>query len=155
MGVDLGPQGQGGRRSVDAELNLIPFIDLLSVTILLLLMTAVWVEISKMSAFSQPGGESIVRHSDVSTTNAKRENRDWDVLVRTQGVEIRDGGRSLGTFAVADAKEAIEKFKSQLGDTSTAKVSLRAADDVVYEDVVSVLDALFTSKIMNVSIGGM
>lgn len=47
MGVSVG--GGGGRgRKVNAELNLVPFIDLLSVCIVFLIATAVWVEISSM-----------------------------------------------------------------------------------------------------------
>lgn len=41
-------QSSGGRRSMNAELNLVPFIDLLSVCITFLIATAVWVELSSM-----------------------------------------------------------------------------------------------------------
>jgi len=155
MGVDLGPQGQGGRRSVNAELNLIPFIDLLSVCTLFLLMTAVWVQISKMSAFSQAGGETIVQHSNVSTTNQARERRDWNVLLTKKGVELLENGRTLGRFATNDARTAFAKYKAKLKDPENAKISLRASDDVQYNDVIQVLDALFYVKLMNVSIGGL
>ena len=48
MGVSVGG-GKGGRvRNVNAELNLVPFIDLLSVCIVFLIATAVWIELSSM-----------------------------------------------------------------------------------------------------------
>ena len=37
----------GGRRSVDHALNMVPFIDLLSVLITFLLMTSVWSQVAK------------------------------------------------------------------------------------------------------------
>jgi|KBSSwiStaDraftv2_1062776.scaffolds.fasta_scaffold1068736_2 biopolymer transport protein TolR len=50
MGVSLpGGGGGGGRtRSLSADLNLVPFIDFLSVCITFLLLTAVWTQISAM-----------------------------------------------------------------------------------------------------------
>jgi len=36
------PEGGNGKKSVDAQLNMVPFIDLLSVLISFLLMTSVW-----------------------------------------------------------------------------------------------------------------
>jgi biopolymer transport protein ExbD len=49
MGVSLPGAGGGGRgRSVAADLNLVPFIDLLSVCITFLMVTAVWTQISTM-----------------------------------------------------------------------------------------------------------
>ena len=101
MGVSVESGGKGRRRSVDAELNLIPFIDLLSTCILFLLMTAVWVQVSKMSALSQPSGEALITHSEVSSINQAKEERDFDILVRTDGVEIKEDGRSLGIYDIS------------------------------------------------------
>ena len=49
MGVSGLPQGGGGHgRSFNADLNLVPFIDLLSTCITFLLATAVWTQTSSM-----------------------------------------------------------------------------------------------------------
>lgn len=47
MGVSV-EGGKGRGRKVNAEFNLVPFIDLLSVLITFLIATAVWVELSSM-----------------------------------------------------------------------------------------------------------
>lgn len=155
MGVSIDSGGGGGRKGVDAELNLIPFIDLLSCCILFLLMTAVWVHISKMSAFSQPSGEATISHSEVSSITEAKEKRDFDVLIRTTGVEILDNGKSLGQFKIDDFKETLIHLKQILNKTPNPKISMRAADDVIYENVIKVLDALFTQKYTNITVGGM
>jgi biopolymer transport protein ExbD len=49
-GVELGALKRAGRRAVDTNLNLIPLIDLLLVTIAFLLITAVWVTESAIAA---------------------------------------------------------------------------------------------------------
>ena len=45
-GVDVG--GGRGKRRVNADLNMIPFIDLLMVTVAFLLITAVWTTNSRI-----------------------------------------------------------------------------------------------------------
>lgn len=154
MGVSVESSGRQGRKSVDAELNLIPFIDLLSVCILFLLMTAVWVQISKMSALSQPSGEATISHSEVSHITQGKETRDFDVIVKTEGVEILSDGRMIGTYPIEKITEAFASLKTRINKISNPKFSLRAEDDVAYADVITVLDTLFTNQWTNVSIGG-
>ena len=48
--------GKGGRRSVDSEVNMIPFIDLLIVSISFLLITAVWSHMGRVNANAQVPG---------------------------------------------------------------------------------------------------
>ena len=50
MGVSIDTGGGGGgKKPVDAELNLVPFIDLLVCCICFLLITAVWTQISRIN----------------------------------------------------------------------------------------------------------
>lgn len=48
-GVSTGA-GKSGRKSVDQEVNMVPFIDLLMVTISFLLVTAVWTSMARVPA---------------------------------------------------------------------------------------------------------
>jgi len=52
-GVDVGGGGKGGRKSLDSDINMIPFIDLLFVTIAFLLITAVWTHMARLEADAQ------------------------------------------------------------------------------------------------------
>lgn len=54
-GVDVGSEG-GGKKATNAEINMVPFIDLLMCTIAFLLITAVWVTNSRMNADAQVPG---------------------------------------------------------------------------------------------------
>ena len=154
MGVFSGGGSTDGRRQVDAELNLIPFIDLLSTLILFLLLTVVWVQISQMSAFSQAGGETMVTHSDVSTVRQEREDRDWDVLLTKAGLEVRDEGKVLAKVNILEAKNTFAQLRPKLAKAAEAKISLRTANDVVWDDVMYVLDALYSVDLKNVQIAG-
>src|SRR5438874_678043 len=61
MGGGAMPEGGGGKgkkkKSLDAIINVVPAIDLLSCTISFLLITAVWTQISKLQV-QQSGGPS-------------------------------------------------------------------------------------------------
>jgi biopolymer transport protein ExbD len=50
--------GGGGRRNLDSEINMIPMIDLLMVTISFLLITAVWTHMARLNADAQVPGPS-------------------------------------------------------------------------------------------------
>lgn len=53
-GVSVDSGGKGGKKSVDAQINMVPMIDLLVSCIAFLLMTAVWVQSGQLRA-QQPG----------------------------------------------------------------------------------------------------
>jgi biopolymer transport protein ExbD len=55
-GVDVGGGGGGKRKSLDSEINMIPMIDLLMVTISFLLITAVWTQMARINADAQVPG---------------------------------------------------------------------------------------------------
>jgi hypothetical protein len=60
----------GGRRRVDQEINMIPFIDLLMVTVSFLLITAVWTSLARVDAHAAlPGsGKSPPKEEVVPST---------------------------------------------------------------------------------------
>src|SRR5215475_6946958 len=55
-GVDVGGEG-GKKRATNSDINMIPFIDLLMVTIAFLMITAVWVTNSRINASTQAPGK--------------------------------------------------------------------------------------------------
>jgi biopolymer transport protein ExbD len=55
-GVNVETGSGGGRRALDSELNMIPMIDLLMVTISFLLITAVWTTMGRVNASAQVPG---------------------------------------------------------------------------------------------------
>src|SRR5215470_2239688 len=56
-GMDLGQGGKGGKKPLDTTINLVPFIDLMAVTISFLIMTAVWTQIGRLQVASGGGNE--------------------------------------------------------------------------------------------------
>jgi len=56
-GMDMGGGGKGGKKPLDTTINLVPFIDLMAVTIVFLIMTAVWTQLGRRQV-SQAGQSS-------------------------------------------------------------------------------------------------
>src|SRR3954463_12922679 len=81
------PSGKGGKKALDAELNLVPFIDLLSCCISFLLITAVWTQISGLSVASS-GGPPEQQQQTQSTIDVK-------LLLSDKGYSIQAAGFAI------------------------------------------------------------
>jgi biopolymer transport protein ExbD len=105
-GVSVGGGG-GGRRSVDSEINMIPMIDLLMVTISFLLITAVWSHMSRINADAQvPGPPREVEPTQVEPEkqlHVEMRAPDKFVLIWKQG------GTVVSTVDVPRKDNLIEK----------------------------------------------
>src|SRR6516162_9600765 len=160
----VGPTPQSGRKkSLDAEINLVPFIDLLSMCICFLLMTAVWMEI---------GGVNVKQLVGTEAPPDSKESFELDVRYtgpQQLEVNLKKSGAKSQSFKVeaatneerlAKLKDLIRGFsgalkfnmaadlKKQFGDTITvARVTTKAG--VTYGEIVSVMDAIRDFGIVN------
>lgn len=114
MGVSVG--GRGG-----AALNLVPFLDLLSVCITFLMATAVWIELDAV-AVDQAGGA------------AAEGEGPWRLVVQERGYEVGRGALQ----PVVDLDRAVAEVAAGPGST----VVVAAADGVPWDRVVHALDGL-------------
>jgi biopolymer transport protein ExbD len=81
-GVSTGAAKQG-RRSVDQEVNMVPFIDLLMVTVSFLLVTAVWTSLARVPAAPRAPSETGKQVTTAETT-ALRVKVDAERIVTLQ-----------------------------------------------------------------------
>src|ERR1700760_1233240 len=65
-GMDLGTGGRSRRKPLDTAINLVPFIDLMAVTISFLIMTAVWTQIGRLqvSSSGQASGDAAEQNDE-------------------------------------------------------------------------------------------
>lgn len=146
-GTDLPSNTRGGRRTVDFHLNLVPMIDLLSVLIAFLLITAVWTDLARLKASSQtpaagappstpPPPPLIVRLEPGRTALAFADDAPTDVA---------DDAALAALLARLSARLAAPPERQP--------VKLLAADAVPYRKVVSALDVLTGVGLTQVKIG--
>src|SRR5919108_2907245 len=58
MAVSVQTGGKSSRKSLNAELNLVPYIDLLTCMVAFLLITAVWTQLARLSAQQKGQGQA-------------------------------------------------------------------------------------------------
>lgn len=137
MGVSLPGGGGGGRRrNVNAELNLVPFIDLLCSTITFLLATAVWSQ-TEVLAVDQgiSGGESFELEARPPLTLHVRADGVW------MGREMATG-KNYPKEAGAYAWSALEADMKADHDAwpELNQVLIVTDDGVNFEHMVQALD---------------
>jgi biopolymer transport protein ExbD len=165
-GVDVGGGGGAGKRkSMDSEINMIPMIDLLMVTISFLLITAVWTHMARINADAQVPGPP---RPDVEQEKTEPEKQlhvmmqaeDKFVLVWKQGsttvdsidVPRKDVVSQAGATEVVrfpDLAQKIEsewKAKGQHSNPSDRKLDqaiLHTDNKTEFKYIIGVIDAVY------------
>ena len=134
MGVSLGTNRH--RHDRDVEINVVPFIDLLSCLVAYLIVTAVWVELSQLEI--EPRGVSkdgtIDEILEVSPSVLMTES---SLYVGTKlGITQIDPIDGRHDWPALE-RELLE-LRAQLADATMLEVA--AEDAVVYQQVISAMD---------------
>lgn len=138
-GVNVEGGGHGGKKSVDAEIPLIPFIDLLLCCVMFLLVTAVWNELARVKANQQTPGQAAVIDPP---TNPRMK---YILQIQTDGfVLASEGGDSVRIPKQGDRYDLVE-LKTKLQDRKQREpnrddIIVAAEDGVVYENIVAAMD---------------
>jgi biopolymer transport protein ExbD len=158
-GVDVGTGS--GKRDVNSDINMIPFIDLLMVTIAFLLITAVWVSYSRMNANAQvPGLDSTTPPTDrpVEKVLHLHANQGEFQLVWKQGSTVVDEttvprqaveGAAMRYPDLADKIEEQWKLHGGHQDPSDQRpdqLVLHTRNDIPFGEIVATMDAVYQAK---------
>ena len=134
----------GGKQSINVELNLVPFIDLMCVCIIFLLVTAVWTQVSMI----QLGSSVYAKKTAASPLTDLPPNFEipFRVNVLEDGFHILIGKQRMhvplvgGKYDQVKLLEEIRKIKDVYPEKKDAVVASR--DQIKYEHLVSAMDAL-------------
>ena len=136
--IDNG-NAHGGRRTINQELALVPFIDLLLCCVMFLLVTAVWAELGQMGA-NLPGAaaDSLAPH---------RNEISLEVAVSQQGFVVRSNIGTEIEIPAVDGEPNYEALRTQAHrfrmDTGQPyPVELRPDDDIGAGTIVGTMDVL-------------
>jgi len=158
------PEGGGGggkrkKKALDAVINVVPAIDLLSCCITFLLYTAVWTQISRLQV--QQLGTGAPEPADaqppqkaMAVTLAVGE-RGMALNVGDAAYDIPSLGRGADGTVTQDLKSLgtrLRAVKSEYPDQASIIVS--AEDTVPYGDLVHVIDACLAAGLVQVSVTG-
>ena len=152
-GMDLGGGGKGGKKPLDAALNLVPFIDLMAVTIAFLIMTTVWTQLGRLQV-SQSG------------QNASEEQQQQDqkqpvtLLITEKELKLSVGGLQYDPIPIVPnekGKVDLSKLVAKLGEVhkdqpDQSAITLQTEDSVKYEVLVNIIDECIGANFPSVSV---
>lgn len=149
--------GLGSKKELDAQLNLTPFIDLLSTIVCFLLITAVWIEIGAVEIKQSHGTEAAA---------SKKISYDLDLVYKSPTdlrLNLKRNGKRVKAFKVRGTDEAsfqaslasiiknkILTYKNKAIEIATATVTPRTT--VNYGSLVQTLDTLRKNDILNIGV---
>jgi biopolymer transport protein TolR len=131
------------KKHLDFELNLIPFIDLLSTCICFLLLTAVWVQVGAMNVKQAVGGQPAGEDKKKPTMwVAMQPNGDVALDIKDSRVpaklaKIKISG-TAGKPNLIELASALTQIKTVEPLLVTALIQPQAAS--VYEDIIELMD---------------
>jgi len=140
-------------RAVAADVNLVPFIDLMSVCIIFLLITAVWSQVSMIqigsSIYGQKSGEEPVKpppHAEIPLlVNVK--NKGYRVVIGSKSEEILKVNGKYDYNTLVSKLKTIKKLYPEKIDAVIAM-----SDDLEYGFLIKGMDALLTSGFSELSV---
>ena len=139
--------GKGGKKALDAELNLVPFIDLLSCCISFLLITAVWTQIAGLQVASSGGPPD---------PQAKESTVDLRLSLGDKGYQLTVAGANIdipkvnGAFDRKSLGEKLKTLKTSLPDQTA--ITVQPEDSVAYADLVETVDTAMGEHLRNVTV---
>jgi biopolymer transport protein ExbD len=155
-GMDLGSSGKGTKKPLDTQINLVPFIDLMAVTISFLIMTAVWTQIGRLqvSSSGQATGEATEEHDEkLEPITLLLTEKELRLTVGTVNYDpIQVSRNKDGQIELVKLEERLKEIKAQPGNDKQANITVQAEDAVKYEDLVRVIDECIGVGLPNVSV---
>lgn len=156
MGAVAAPGGRSsGKKSLNVELNLVPFIDLLTCLICFLLMAAVWVQIGKISVTQSGQG------APTEQTPEERERLNLVLAITPQGFLITGNGQTLegGDILKKDNQYDFERLGTKLKEIhglfpDKSDIVVMSEDSINYQDLINTMDVCLANEFPNISVSG-
>ena len=132
---------KGGKKAVDFVVNLIPTIDLLSVLISFLLITAVWTQLARIAT------DQAISQSTSAPPQQKEKEKNINILVTVDEAVLNITGdrppkrvpRIPEDKYYKEVRSALRGLKERI-PAESPKVMLAAEDKVMYKNVIQLMD---------------
>lgn len=161
-GGGMPEEGGGGKKkkkSLDAVINVVPAIDLLSCCITFLLYTAVWTQISRLQVQQLGTGApepSAAEQKQTLLVTLSMGERGFNITTSTgTSVDVPSLGRDAQGKTRFDLNGLSTQLRTLKGNyPDAAAITVQAEDTVAYGDLVQVIDASIGAGLVAVTVGG-
>ena len=149
MSVSISTGGGGGKKPLNADLNLVPYIDLLTCMVAFLLITAVWSQMARLPA-SQKGqgqaGEETPPEAQVNIVVVVNQDG-YNLVVGQDQTPIPKKGDE---YDVERLGTELKKVKDAHPDKNDLKVA--SEDQIKFETLVRTMDTVLTARFPDISL---
>jgi biopolymer transport protein ExbD len=143
------PSGKGKKKSVDAVINVVPFIDLLSCCLAFLLITAVWTQVGKLQV-SQAGGISDSPPDNKTLTLTLAVTDKGYSLMAGQESAVIDIAKKGSEYDTVGLTEKLKDIKTRYPDQHA--ITVQPEDSIQYNDLVNAIDTCIKNGLESVSV---
>jgi biopolymer transport protein TolR len=147
-----GASGSGRKKSLDAEINLVSFIDLLSMCICFLLMTAVWLEVGSLQVKQSHGTDAAPSNSQSQELTLKVTSATQADLILKQGGRVLQKANLKSDSLAALAKQIDQNVASWNRGSVISAAMIETSSAVSYGDLVQVMDSLRRNQVVNLGV---
>lgn len=139
-GAAAEPTGKGGKKALDANINLVPYIDLLMTIMTFLMMTAVWTQITMLEVQNASGGAEA--QPEEPDPNAPKPILilvgKEQVVVQEEGAEARPFPANADGFDFNAVNIEVKRLKDARQDREVVKI--QSEDGVAYVNLTKLID---------------
>jgi biopolymer transport protein ExbD len=143
----------GSDDKTTVDLNLVPIIDLMSVLIIFLLITAVWTQVSMIQIGSSIYGK---KTSDEKPEPPPKAEIPFRLDVRSDGYRVQIGRNQMsfpkinGAYDQEKLTAEVKKIKELYPEKNDAVITVQ--DELPYETLIGGMDALLTGGFPEISV---
>jgi biopolymer transport protein ExbD len=150
-----GGGGGGDKRSANAEVNLVPYIDLLSTLICFLLITAVWQQVSVIttnSSTTPPSEDSFNPNPTPPDPNkVELSVKIFDkYLEASAGKEVKSFNHVNGQIDKSSFKPLLEEWKKKYPDK--LDITINSESQIPYKLLIETMDAMIEENYTGLAI---
>lgn len=136
--------GTGDGDSVNVELNVVPFIDLMSCLTAFLLVTAVWSQYAQINIKPKGLGRDATKEQDeeppVNISVLLTENEIWVGLTTGDRRQIRNEGDKYDWTSLEETLKEYREMPVFAGPPMRSDIEIAAEDTVTYQNVITAMD---------------
>ena len=149
MSVSIDSGDKAGKKSVNADLNLVPYIDLLTCMVAFLLITAVWSQLARLEAHQKGQGQA-------GEDTPPEKQFKLVVVVNDEGFNVvadqdqQPIPKKGETYDFEKLAEELKKIKD--GHPDKTDVQVASEDQIKFDILVRTMDAALTARFPDLSL---
>ena len=147
MAVSIDGGGGGRKKPLNAELNLVPYIDLLTCMVAFLLITAVWSQLARLSVAQKGQAGEVENRVDHLRIAVALHDDGFNLIVGNDQKPIARRGGDLDYARLLDELKAVKRAHP---DSSDAQIL--SADGILFDKIVRTMDTAMAAGFPDLSL---